>query len=602
MNLLTMTGLSKSYTDKILFDNADFSINSGDKVGIIGINGTGKSTLLRVIAGVETPDAGDITKEGQVHIRYLPQNPSFEPGTTIYDYVITKNTNEYNEWTIEGDAKNVLNRLGFTDYDEVVDHLSGGQRKRVALAAALMSDCEILVLDEPTNHLDSDTTEWLEEYLINRKGALVMVTHDRYFLDRVSNRIVEIDKGKLYSYQTNYSGFVQAKLQREEIAQATERKAKSLLKTELEWMARGARARSTKQKAHIARVENLINREKPVEEAKLEISSVHSRMGKTTIELNGISKSFGDNKVIDDFTYIFLRNDRVGFVGKNGCGKSTLMKMLTGNMKPDSGSVTIGETIRIAYFSQENEYMDESLRVIDYINETAENIRTADGLISSTKMLERFLFDTTLQYQKIERLSGGEKRRLYLLKILMEAPNVLVLDEPTNDLDIQTLTVLESYLDSFAGIVIVVSHDRYFLDRIVSRIFAFEGDGKIKQYEGGYSDYLLARPDITVNEKTTKGKGSNQEEEKKKTERVREKKLKMSFNEQREYESIESEIEELETRIEELEAKTLKFASDFVKLAEITREKEECETNLQEKMDRWMYLEDLAERIEAEKR
>ncbi len=602
MNLLTMTGLSKSYTDKILFDNADFSINSGDKVGIIGINGTGKSTLLRVIAGVETPDAGDITKEGQVHIRYLPQNPSFEPGTTIYDYVITKNTNEYNEWTIEGDAKNVLNRLGFTDYDEVVDHLSGGQRKRVALAAALMSDCEILVLDEPTNHLDSDTTEWLEEYLINRKGALVMVTHDRYFLDRVSNRIVEIDKGKLYSYQTNYSGFVQAKLQREEIAQATERKAKSLLKTELEWMARGARARSTKQKAHIARVENLINREKPVEEAKLEISSVHSRMGKTTIELNGISKSFGDNKVIDDFTYIFLRNDRVGFVGKNGCGKSTLMKMLTGNMKPDSGSVTIGETIRIAYFSQENGYMDESLRVIDYINETAENIRTADGLISSTKMLERFLFDTTLQYQKIERLSGGEKRRLYLLKILMEAPNVLVLDEPTNDLDIQTLTVLESYLDSFAGIVIVVSHDRYFLDRIVSRIFAFEGDGKIKQYEGGYSDYLLARPDITVNEKTTKGKGSNQEEEKKKTERVREKKLKMSFNEQREYESIESEIEELETRIEELEAKTLKFASDFVKLAEITREKEECETNLQEKMDRWMYLEDLAERIEAEKR
>lgn len=596
MNLLTMTGLSKSYTDKVLLDNTDFSINEGDKVGVIGINGTGKSTLLKIIAGVENEDAGSITMESRTHVKYLPQNPVFEPDISIYDYVITRNKTEVNEWTIEGDAKSVLNCLGFSDYDVITDHLSGGQRKRVALAAALMSDCELLVLDEPTNHLDSDTIEWLEDYLIKRKGSLVMVTHDRYFLDRVSNRIIEIDKGKIYTYQTNYSGYLEAKLQREEIALATERKAKSLLRTELEWMSRGARARSTKQKAHIERVENLVNREKIETGVNLELSSMSSRMGRTTIELNKVSKGFGDKLLFRNFTYIFLKNDRIGFVGKNGCGKSTLMKLITGNLSPDSGEVIIGETIKIAYFSQENEYMNESLRVIDYINETAENIRTADGLVSSTKMLERFLFDSTLQYQKIERLSGGEKRRLYLLKILMEAPNVLVLDEPTNDLDINTLTVLESYLDSFAGIVIAVSHDRYFLDRIVNRIFAFEKDVHIAQYEGNYSDYLNARPEPD-NEMDSVYKSTDQ---KPKTERVREKKLKMTYNEQRDYDNIESEIGEIEEHISSLDEDILKAAADYTKLSELTREKEEYEEKLQEKMDRWMYLEDLQAKIDAQ--
>ena len=590
MNLLTMTGICKSYTDKILFDHADFSVNEGDKVGVIGVNGTGKSTLLNMIAGLDTPNEGEVTKGNNVHIRFLQQNPQFEPGTSIYDYVITQNKSLGNEWTIEGDAKAVLQRLGLPDYQAEITTLSGGQRKRVALAAALLSDCEILILDEPTNHLDSETTQWLEQYLGQRKGALVMVTHDRYFLDRVSNRIVEIDHGKIYSYQANYSGFLQGKAEREEIEQATERKAKSLLRTELEWISRGARARSTKQKAHIERVESLINRERPTQEVKLELSSVNRRMGNTTIELESIFKQFGDKKVISDFTYIFLKNDRVGFIGENGCGKSSLMKIITGNLQPDEGKVVIGETIRIGYFSQENEYMDDSLRVIDYIRETAENIVTEDGTISASKMLERFLFDSTLQYQTISRLSGGEKRRLYLLKILMESPNVLVLDEPTNDLDIQTLTILEDYLDHFQGIVIVVSHDRYFLDRIVSRIFAFEGEGKIVQYEGGYSDYFAKRPQTQAVKQTD-------DKDRVKTEKVREKKLKLSFNESKEYETIEDDIASFEEQIERLEGEITAAATDYTKLFELTKKKEETEALLQEKMDRWMYLEELVEKI-----
>ena len=591
MNLLTMTGLCKSYTDKILFDHADFSVNEGDKVGVIGVNGTGKSTLLRMVAGLEKPEEGQITMGNQVHVRFLPQNPVFEKGISIYDYVITKNKTVGNEWTIEGDAKTVLNRLGFSNYDDKVDHLSGGQRKRVALAAALLADCEILVLDEPTNHLDNTTTSWLEEYLGKRRGALVMVTHDRYFLDRVTNRIIEIDKGKTYTYAANYSGFLQAKSEREEIEQASERKAKSLLRTELEWIHRGARARSTKQKAHIARVEDLANRDKPLEEEKMELSSISQRMGNTTIELDHVCKGFGEQSFISDFSYIFLRNDRIGFIGENGCGKSTLMKLITGKLQPDQGTITVGATISIGYFSQENEYMDENLRAIDYIKGTAENIRTEEGLISASKMMERFLFDSTLQYQKIERLSGGEKRRLYLLKILMESPNVLVLDEPTNDLDIQTLTILEDYLDHFQGIVMVVSHDRYFLDRMVSRIFAFEGQGCMVQYEGNYSDYLLTRPDEKPQEKMEKPTEM-------KTQRVREKKLKLTYQEQKDYESIEGQIGELEDKIASLEEGILKAATDFVKLNELTNQKEKCEEELQNKMDRWMYLEDLVERIQ----
>lgn len=599
MNLLTINDLTKSYTDKVLFNHADFSVDESDKIGIIGINGTGKSTLLKIIAGLEQGESGEVIKGNKVHIRYLPQNPVFPEGISIYDYVITQNKSLGNEWTIEGDAKNILNRLGFSEYDTKVEILSGGQRKRVALAAALIAECEILVLDEPTNHLDNDMTLWLENYLISRRGALVMVTHDRYFLDRVSNRIVEIDKGKLYSYQSNYSGFLQLKAEREDIEDATERKRQSLLRTEIEWMQRGARARSTKQKAHIARYENLKDQSAPVRDQEVELSSVSQRMGRTTVELSNISKGYGDRILIRDFTYIFLKNDRVGFIGPNGCGKSTLMKIMNQKLEPDSGSVTIGSTIKIGYFSQENEYMDESLRVIDYIRETAEYIETEDGKITAVKMLERFLFDSTLQYQIIGKLSGGEKRRLYLLKVLMESPNVLVLDEPTNDLDIQTLTILEDYLDHFRGIVITVSHDRYFLDRIAQRLFVFEGDGVLRQYEGGYSDYLLAKGESDIEEKPAEKSDEEKESDSVKTWKTREKKLKFTYQEQKDYDSIDGEIAELEAKIEQLDADIIQAATDFVRLAKLSDEKKEAEEKLNEKMERWLYLSELAEKIEA---
>lgn len=602
MNLLTVNGLTKAYTDKVLFDKADFSINEGDKIGVIGINGTGKSTLLKILAGLEEPEEGEMTKGNTIHLRYLPQNPVFEPGTSIYDYVITKNKTHNNEWTLEGDAKAVLNRLGFNDYQVKTDILSGGQRKKVALAAALLADCEILILDEPTNHLDSEMTLWLETYLQKRKGALVMVTHDRYFLDRVTNRIVEIDKGKIYSYNANYSGFLEAKAAREEREQGAERKRQSLYRMDLEWMQRGARARSTKQKAHIQRFEELRDQKAPVQDSTIEMSSINQRMGKTTIELKNIHKAYDERVLIEDFTYIFLPEDRIGFIGPNGCGKSTLMKIINQKLEPDSGELTIGSTIKIGYFSQENEYMDESLRVIDYIRETAEYIQTKEGTVTASKMLEKFLFDATLQYQLIERLSGGEKRRLYLLKILMEAPNVLVLDEPTNDLDIQTLAILEEYLDTFAGIVITVSHDRYFLDRIVRRIFTFEGNGKIVQYEGGYTDYMESLAQKGVEPGTQLSPEERQQvTEKVKTEKIREKKLKMSYQEQREYDTIDTDIAELEESIEACEKEIVAAATDFVKLNEITKKKEEMESRLEAKMERWVYLNELSEQIEAGK-
>lgn len=593
MNLLTINGLQKSYTDRILFDQADFSINEGEKIGVIGINGTGKSTLLRIVAGIEQGEQGEVIKGNNIHISYLSQNPVFPKDISIYDYVITSNLNGDNEWTIEGDAKSVLNQLGFTDYDRKVDFLSGGQKKRVALAAALMTECDILILDEPTNHLDNRMTGWLEEYLINRRGALVMVTHDRYFLDRVSSRIVEIDKGKIYSYSTNYSGFLALKAQREEMNVATGRKRQSILRTEIEWMQRGAKARSTKQKAHIERYERLKEMKGPVVDARVEISSVSQRMGRSTIELSGICMSYGEHILINDFSYIFLKNDRVGFIGPNGCGKSTLMKLINGIIVPDKGEVFVGETIKIGYFSQENEYMDESLRVIDYIRQTAEYITTEEGIVTAGKMLERFLFDSTLQYQLINRLSGGEKRRLYLLKILMESPNVLVLDEPTNDLDIETLTILEDYLDRFGGIVIVVSHDRYFLDRVVSRIFEFEDDGRLRQYEGGYTDYLLEAGEKEVRDLEEKEKSREA-----KTVKIKEKKLKFTYQEQKDYEEIEEQIVQTEDRISKLHQSMEQAATDFVKLGKLTKEKEELQKLLDEKMERWMYLEELAGRIE----
>ena len=590
MNLLTIKNFSKSITDKVLFEETDFSINEGEKVGVIGVNGTGKSTLLRMLAGELETDEGEIIKAGFVKIKFLPQNPVFPDGMTIYDYVISMNENEHNNWNVEGEAKNILNILGFEDYNLVVNNLSGGQKKRVALAATILSHCDLLILDEPTNHLDSFMSAWLEEYLKKMKTALVMVTHDRYFLDRVCNAIVEIDGGKIYRYTGGYEKFLEEKTLREEIAIASERKRQSILRVELEWIKRGARARSTKQKAHIQRYEALRDMEGPKEVEKLQMGSVSSRLGNKTIELNNISKSYEGKSLISDFSYIFLANDRIGIVGGNGCGKSTLMKIIMGEVLPDCGSVDIGQTVKIGYFSQENEHLPENIKVIDYIRDTAEFVDTEEGKVSATKMCERFLFNSTLQYQLIGKLSGGEKRRLYLLKILMEAPNVLILDEPTNDLDISTIMILEDYLDGFKGIVIAVSHDRYFLNRMANRIFAYE-NGKIVQYEGNYDDYLDKRPEEELI--ITKA----QVEEKKVYEKPKSNKIKMSYNEMREFERIDDDIAKLEEKIEQLEKDIVANSRNFVELNKLTNEKEEVRKQLEEKMDRWVYLNDLNEKI-----
>ena len=462
MNLLTIEHLTKSYTERLLFDDTSFSINEGEKIGLIGINGTGKSTLLRIVAGLEDPDEGTVSKGRNLDVRFLSQNPRFEDGETILESIIREDEGHEHVWDLESQAKNMLTRLGFTEFDTRVDTLSGGQRKRVALVSVLLSTADLLVLDEPTNHLDSSMADWLEDYLRRFKGALLMVTHDRYFLDSVTSRIVELDKGKLYSYQENYGGYLKLKSDRMDMEQATERKRQSILRIELQWMQRGARARSTKQKAHIERYEALRDQKIPELDKNVELDSIESRLGRTTVELEGITKAFGDKALMKDFNYIFLRNDRIGIIGPNGSGKSTLMKIIVGWLNPDEGTVTVGQTVKMGYFSQESEDMDGSLKVIDYIRSAAEYVKTKDGSVSASQMLERFLFPSSVQYTTVEKLSGGEKRRLYLLRILMEAPNVLLLDEPTNDLDIQTLTILEDYLDSFPGIVITVSHDRYF--------------------------------------------------------------------------------------------------------------------------------------------
>ena len=597
MNLLTMEHITKSYTNRVLLDDEGFSINENEKIGVIGINGMGKSTLLKVAAGIEPCDSGKISMGGQVKICYLPQTPVFQEGTTILKAAVEGNVDELNRWTIEADAKAMLNRLEFTDYEERIDHMSGGQKKRVALVNALLTPADILVLDEPTNHLDNAMSEWLEEYLISFRGAILMVTHDRYFLDRVATRIVEVDQGKIYSYPGNYSQFVRLKEERQSMALATERKRKSILKTELEWLSRGARARSTKQKAHIDRIKAMQEIRDIQEEKRVAMDSVASRMGNKTIELAGISKSYDDRKVIEDYNYIFLKNDRIGIIGPNGCGKSTLLRIINGIVKPDAGSLDIGQTIRMGYFSQENEYMDDSMRVIDYVKEVGEYITTSDGKITASQMLENFLFDGALQWSKIEKLSGGEKRRLYLLRILMGAPNVLILDEPTNDLDIQTLTILEDYLDRFDGIIIIVSHDRYFLDRTVNRIFSFEGDGVIRQFEGGYSDYLI-RKELEALPEETAVSGEIKECNTKNAWKKREKKLKFSFKEQREFETIDDEIAALEDKIEELNSQVAANATNSARLNELLGEKEEMEQKLEEKMERWVYLNDLNEQIQ----
>mgnify|MGYP001003226846 CR=1 FL=1 len=611
MNLVTIEHLSKSYTERLLFDDTSFSINEGEKVGLIGINGTGKSTLLKIVAGLEEADGGTVVRGRNLDIRYLSQNPEFDPEDSVLQAVLKDNEGHEHVWDIESQAKSMLNRLGITDHEALMGTLSGGQKKRVALASVLLSTAELLILDEPTNHLDSAMADWLEEYLKKFKGALLMITHDRYFLDSVTNRIVELDKGKLYSYQTNYQGFIKLKAERLEMAAASERKRQSILRVELEWMQRGARARSTKQKAHIQRYEALRDQKAPEIDGKVEMESAATRLGRTTVEIENLCKSYGDKILIRDFTYIFLKNDRIGIIGPNGAGKSTLMKMIAGWVQPDAGTIEIGQTVRMGYFSQENEDMDESLRVIDYIKNVAEYVKTKDGSISASQMLERFLFPSHMQYTTIGKLSGGERRRLYLLRILMDAPNVILLDEPTNDLDIQTLTILEDYLDSFQGIVITVSHDRYFLDRVVRRIFAFEGDGRVCQYEGGFTDYqaaLFEREMLAGTDSGTLGKKRSSEEDTAKQEakadaeaaRRQGRKLRFSYKEQKDYETIEVDIAALEEKIETLEKAMEASAHDFVKLNQLMAEKEELEVTLEEKMDRWMYLEELAAKIAAQ--
>ena len=606
MNLLTIEHLTKSYAERLLFDDTSFSINEGEKIGLIGINGTGKSTLLKIVAGLEEPDDGSVVRGRNLDIRFLSQNPKFHDGDTILESIVRENEGHAHVWDLESQAKTMLTKLGFTDFDDRVETLSGGQRKRVALVSVLLSTADLLVLDEPTNHLDSAMADWLETYLRRFNGALLMVTHDRYFLDSVTNRIVELDKGKLYSYQANYEGYLELKAQRLDMEQATERKRQSLLRVELEWMQRGARARSTKQKAHIERFETLRDQKGPEADQNVELDSVSSRLGRTTVELEDISKAYGDKVLMKDFTYIFLKNDRIGIIGPNGSGKSTLMKIIAGWLEPDAGNVTVGQTVKMGYFSQENEAMDGSVKVIDYIRGAAEYVKTKDGSISASQMLERFLFPSSVQYTVIDKLSGGEKRRLYLLRILMEAPNVLLLDEPTNDLDIQTLTILEDYLDSFQGIVITVSHDRYFLDRVVRRIFAFEGEGRVTQYEGGYTDYQAAFAEKYPEGMLPAGMGtgkksSDRNEGKKTTEKPKgEKKLRFSFKEQREWDTIEDTIAAVEEKIADLDAQIEKSVSNYTKLNELMEEKRIQEQLLEEKMERWMILNDLAERIEKQ--
>lgn len=617
MNILSLENITHSYTERKLFDNTSFYLHEGEKVGIIGINGTGKSTLLKIMAGLEVPDQGQVIKASNLMIHYLPQNPQFNEDDTVIESVQKLVHHHANEDELVK-AKSMMTRLGINDFEQKTGELSGGQKKRLALVSVLITPCDVLILDEPTNHLDSEMAEWLENQLRAFKGALVMVTHDRYFLDSVTNRIIELDKGKIYSYNEKYSGFLQRKAEREDSERASERKRQSILRKEIQWMQRGARARSTKQKAHIQRFENLKNQKGIVEDEKIELSSIKSRMGKTTIELDKVSKDYGqDNILIKEFSYNFLKGDRVGFVGKNGCGKTTLMKIIDGRIKPDSGNVTIGQTIKIGYYTQEIEndiksgiaYMDPQEKVIDYIKNTAEFVRTEEGLVSASAMLERFLFLSSQQYSKIEKLSGGERRRLNLLRVLMEAPNVLILDEPTNDLDIETMTILEDYLDSFDGIVITVSHDRYFLDRVVRRIFAFEGNGVISQYEGGYTDYInkkkADKESANSNQSLTEQKklGSGKENklssnEKKESYKHKNKKLKFSYNEQREYETIEEDIAKLEEKLENLDMEMNKNATNSVKLRELLEEKETTEMLLMEKMDRWEYLEELAKKIE----
>jgi len=603
--LLSAEKVYKGYSERQLLDGCSLAIGEGEKIGLIGINGTGKSTLLKVMAGIDPPDSGIVTRAGGVRVAYLPQNPLFDGETTVLQQVmkgvaideerakdakVIQQADEYQ-------CKSILNQLGLGDYDQKIAQLSGGQKRRVALACALAAEAEVLILDEPTNHIDSEMVDWLEGYLKRFQGALLMVTHDRYFLERVVNRIVELDHGKLYSYPANYSQYLELKAQREEMALATERKRQSLYRKELAWIQRGARARSTKAQFRVDRFEQLKNSEYVPDQSKLEVSALSSRLGRKIIEIDNISKAFDGKQLVRDFSYNLLRGDRIGIIGPNGYGKTTLVRMICGLLEPDSGTIVRGDTVKIGYFSQESfigEEFDPSVKAVDYIRSISQEIQTPEGTLSASQMMEKFLFPSELQYTEIGRLSGGERRRLYLLRVLMEAPNVLVLDEPTNDLDIETLAVLEDYLESFPGVVIAVSHDRYFLDKLMNHVFVLAGNGEVRHYTGGYADY---RADVAEQERIKKQSTASISNGEKRDGRNQREKLKFSFKEQREYEQIDQVIAELEEKIEETEQQIRSNSSDYTALQQLTQEKEELEEQLAQKMERWVYLNDLAERI-----
>ena len=600
MILLSAEKISKSYPGKVILQKASLTLNDTDKIGIVGINGTGKTTLLNLLAGHSAPDEGTISKASGVRIAYLQQNPEFDRNLSLLSIVL-QNTDHGAQTESIHEAKTILTKLGFFDFDMNTGTMSEGEKKRVAIAQTLMSPCELLILDEPTNHLDSLMVQWLETFLKRHRGSMVMVTHDRYFLERVTNRIVEIDSGSLYTYDGNYSQFLAQKAQREEMELATQRKNRSLYRRELEWMQRGARARSTKSKGRIERFNALQDGVTVAPEA-FAMDSVSSRLGKKIIEMENVSKSFGERCIIKDFSHVLLRDARLGIIGKNGCGKSTLLKMMAGVHQPDSGSILRGPTVKIGYLSQMWDTPPDDMRVIDYIKEEAGEIATNEGVISAAKMLERFLFPSSVQWTQVRKLSGGEKRRLFLLRILMGAPNVLLLDEPTNDLDTDTLTVLEEYLESFAGAVVTVSHDRYFLDKVVDTIFEFRENGEIRQYTGGYSDYLEKREPETGD---TDAVPSIKVEKAKSDEPTRSPskpaKPKFTFAEQREFGTIDADIAALEDQLRQAEGDIERYASDYEKLMPVLAEKGRLEAALAEKMNRWVYLNELAERIASER-
>ncbi|MFW2503384.1 ABC-F family ATP-binding cassette domain-containing protein [Clostridium diolis] len=640
MNIITLENISKNYSDKILLNNVSLGINDGDKIGLIGINGAGKSTFLKVVSGREEFFDGNIVKGKNVRIEYLDQNPLFDEDATVLEQIFKGDTKEmkllkrYEElldkinscsgenfdslnnellkvqseidslslWDMESDAKTILNKLGIKNYSEKVGNLSGGQKKRIALACSLITPCDLLILDEPTNHLDSDSIEWLEEFLNSRKGALLMITHDRYFLDRVTNRIIELDRGNLYTYPGNYTAFLEKKIERIEVEQSQEEKKNALIRNELKWVRRGAKARTTKQKARLQRFDELVSEESIKRQEDVDISFVGSRLGKKVVELYDISKSFGSKVIIKDFNYIFLRNDRIGIIGENGAGKTTLVNILRNKLPIDSGKIEIGDTVKIGCFAQDNSNMDPKLRVIDYVKEGGEYIPVEDGTkIMASTMCERFLFDSTMQYTPIEKLSGGERRRLHLLRVLMESPNFLILDEPTNDLDIETLKILEDFLDKFMGVIIVVSHDRYFLDRICTKIFSYEGNGYIKEYNGNYSDFLISKEIEKIKSVESSEKSSNEfaaDKGKGVKEKTKDNKPKFTFKEQKEYETIDEDIAKLEEKINSLEKEMAKNSSNYGKLNELMHEKEDVQSELDNKYERWEYLNEIAEAIE----